>query len=218
MKLDTLPLHHALLVTTASREGLHTELFNDALTKTLASKLFAHTVFDIDTAREIITWANTPYQGQKIGIISFHTASVPAQNAILKMLEEPQVNVRFILVTSNKDKLLTTVLSRLQHVLHDEETITNSFGEIFLATAPTKRMELPAVKKLLDKVDEEERKDRESVRASILSLLPVLTKSSRHDASHIQKVLECASYAGDSSSSGKALLEYLALLLPQTKA
>ena len=45
-------------------------------------------------------------------LVNAHLMSVQAQNAILKVLEEPPAYVRFILTVENKSALLPTVLSR----------------------------------------------------------------------------------------------------------
>lgn len=51
----------------------------------------------------------------KIGIITQSEKMTPqAQNAILKTLEEPPANTFIILTTSNRNKLLPTILSRCQ--------------------------------------------------------------------------------------------------------
>jgi hypothetical protein len=219
MKLEMLPRHHAVLIVSPERVAIHGTLWEEIETVTAPHRLFAPTVLDIDTAREVIRWAQTPFAGEKIAIISFHTASVPAQNALLKILEEPSQNVRFILVTSNKEQLLHTLRSRTSLVEHlAQMSSTRKDAEEFLVTLPIKRMELKCVKDLLAKVDEEERKDRESVRSFILSLIPVLEDHIPYPHKVLQEVLTCASYAGDASSSGKAIIEYLALLLPHIHA
>jgi hypothetical protein len=219
MKLEMLPRHHAVLIVSPERVIIHNALWGEIQDVAVPHMLFAPTVLDIDTAREVIHWAHTPFAGEKIAIISFHTASIPAQNALLKILEEPAQNVRFILITSNKEQLLHTVRSRTSLVEHlVNVSSTRKDAEEFLTTPPTKRIELLCVKDLLQKVDEEERKDRESVRSFILSLIPILETQTPYPYKVIQEVFACASYAGDSSSSGKALIEYLALLLPHIRA
>lgn len=56
-------------------------------------------------------------QDKKIYIVDqVETMSVSAANSLLKFLEEPQDNVYFILLTSDKDKILPTILSRCQSV------------------------------------------------------------------------------------------------------
>lgn len=214
MKLASLPQHHAILLTSSRRDACGLELFEELKEKSPAHRFFNQTVLDIDTAREIISWANTPYNEEKIALISFHTAGVPAQNALLKVLEEPRVGVKFILLTSNKENIIPTVLSRVQHVQSAVKTSLHTDDALqFLKTKHTERMKLPVVVTLLTKVDEEKRKDREGVRSFILSVADALAQT-KNDSRYILETLEIASYSADPSASGKALLEYLALLLP----
>ncbi len=210
--------HHAVLVTYPDRKSATEEIWKSLQVESLAHRLFDSTVLDIDTARDIISWSRSSYDGKRTGLISFHTAGIPAQNALLKVLEEPGEKMRFIVVTSNKSGLIETVLSRLQHHdIIDTKKTSRVDTQHFLRTAPGGRMNLPFIVALLAKVDEEDRKDREAVRAFILSLVETLT-SNHVDSRFIIETLEISSYASDSSSSGKALLEYLSLLLPQTKS
>jgi hypothetical protein len=217
MKLSDLPQHHAVLVVHSLREEVGSGLWNELQVLSPVHRFFNQTVLDIDTARSIIHWSNIPYNDEKIALISFHTAGIPAQNAMLKVLEEPRVGVRFILLTSNKANLIGTVLSRVHHIdERKEDGKISPHAKEFLHTPHAARMKLPFIVELLARVDEEGRKDREGVRAFILSLSEALSKE-KVEARYIQETLEVASYASDPSASGKALLEYLALLLPQTK-
>lgn len=222
MHFASLPKHHAILITSTNRSVVAASLFDELCTTSLAHKLFDQTVLDIDTSREIISWSKIPYHEERVGIISFHTAGIPAQNAMLKILEEPPYRTRFILITNNKSNLIDTVLSRLQyHGIENynqevEQRVTKEAG-LFLRTTPNERMRLNFVITLLNKTDEEDRKDRESVRSFILSLVEELPPDQETSSRYITEILQTASYAGDPSSSGKALLEYLSLLLPQTK-
>lgn len=218
MKLSDFPQHHAVLLVSAEREKSAASLFEELSALSPAHRFFNQTVLDIDTARNIISWANTPYNEEKIGLISFHTSGVPAQNAMLKILEEPRVGVRFILVTSNKEVLLPTVLSRL-NVMESKKKPASSFpnAETFLQTKPTSRIKLPYVVELLSREDEEGRKDREGVRKFILELAELLRKENKVESKYMKETLEMASYASDPSASGKAILEYLSLSLPSVK-
>lgn len=59
-------------------------------------------------------------------IIEANEMRVEAQNALLKTLEEPRENISFILLCSNKNTLLPTILSRCQMIYFpplDEEVI-----------------------------------------------------------------------------------------------
>ncbi|MBP6948898.1 MAG: hypothetical protein KBC41_03585 [Candidatus Pacebacteria bacterium] len=217
MKFSELTKHHAVLLYDTNRIDRSNELFKELLKLSPVHRFFNQTVLDIETARNIIIWANTPYNEEKIGLISFHTIGLEAQNALLKILEEPRKGVRFILITSNVSTIIPTVLSRvllIKDTSKKEETVT---AEIFLKTMPSLRMKLPEILTILSQVDEEERKDREVVKVFILSLATLIGKSNNEHSKYVKEILDIASFAADPSVSGKALLEYLSLLLPQIK-
>jgi DNA polymerase III delta prime subunit len=217
MYFSSLPQHHAVLITHASRVGYGESLWKEISSLSPAHRHFDQTVLDIETARSIISFAQSPYSGEKIALISFHTASLPAQNAMLKILEEPRTNMRFVLLTTNKNNLIDTVLSRVRHIhINGEESVNHKHALEFLSTSPSFRMKLSHVIDILAKVDEEGRKDREEVKGFILSLVSVMSER-KVAPRYIAETLQIASYASDPSASGKALLEYLALLLPAIK-
>lgn len=208
--------HHATLIVSENRKAITENLWKE-LSTSLYNMLYEQTVLDIDTARKVTAWNNAPYTGKKVALIAFHSATIPAQNALLKVLEEPSHGVSFIIVTSHREALLPTLLSRLQEVPPFESSEKKNIADdayTFLHTPRSERMKLPFITKLLLKTDEEGRKDRESLKAFILSLTKVEGELS---ALHTQEVISITSFAGDPSSSGKALLEYLSLMLPQTK-
>ena len=214
MKVMNLPQHHAILLESSNRNALSDLLFSELQSLSPAHRFFNQTVLNIDNAREIISWAQTPYSEEKIAILSFHTIGLEAQNALLKLFEEPK-GVRFILITGNIGSLIGTVLSRVYLIKEKDNLEKTNDAELFLSTSHGLRMKLPCVVNIISRVDEEDRKDREGVRAFMLSLIATLEKKSI-EQKYIQKTLQTASYASDPSASGKALLEYLALLLPQT--
>jgi hypothetical protein len=222
MKLADLPQHHAILLVESERGAVGAALWNELKLDSVAHRFFNQTVLDIDTVRSLISWAQTPYNGEKIALMSFHTAGTPAQNAMLKILEDPRDGVRFIILTSNVASLIPTVLSRM-HIVQTEATknvqdrVDIHDAVLFLNTKPSLRMKLPHVIDITSREDEEGRKDREAIRQFILRVVDALASSKESKPSYIQETLEIAAFAGDSSSSGKALLEYLSLLLPVTK-
>jgi DNA polymerase-3 subunit gamma/tau len=82
----------------------------------------------IDDIRSLIDNAqNPPLIGKyKIYIIDeVHMLSKSAMNALLKILEEPPVYLIFLLCTTNPEKLLPTVLSRLTHLKLTSHTLTD---------------------------------------------------------------------------------------------
>lgn len=218
MKFADLPQHHAVLITHSDRDAHGTSLWEEISALSPAHRYFNQTVLDIETARAIISWAQSPHNDERVALVSFHTAGIPAQNAMLKILEEPRLGTRFVLLTSNAENLLPTVMSRVHHVrgVDRKRSVDLSHAEEFLGSSPGFRMKLSFVGDVLARMDEEGRKDREAVRGFILAIASAL-KNANAEPRFITETLECASYASDPSASGKALLEYLALLLPQTK-
>jgi DNA polymerase-3 subunit delta' len=219
MKFSDLPKHHAVLIEHTERDSIGDSLFLELQQLSHVHTFFNQKVLDIDTARKIISWALAPYNEEKIALISFHTIGLEAQNALLKMLEEPRDGVRFILLTSNKANLIDTVLSRVFLVGYNKTTEATQEAETFLKTSCSSRMKLPYIVDIISRTEKEngkERKDREPVYLFILTLVTVL-KNKKNAQKYVEETLKVASYAADSSSSGKALLEYLSLLLPQSK-
>jgi DNA polymerase III subunit gamma/tau len=82
----------------------------------------------IDDVRMLIDNAQNPpmIAKYKIYIIDeVHMLSKAAMNALLKILEEPPIYLVFLLCTTNPEKLLPTVLSRLTHLKLTSHTIEN---------------------------------------------------------------------------------------------
>lgn len=79
-------------------------------------ELDAATHNSVDNARQLSSDANNPPLGRfKIFILDeVHQFSISAQNALLKLFEEPPQRVIFILATTNPEKVLETIRSRCQ--------------------------------------------------------------------------------------------------------
>lgn len=83
--------------------------------------------FKIEDAKEVISEAYKSESQTKTLILGAKSFTIPAQNALLKILEEPPRNIVFILLAPNKSTFLPTVRSRLslkqEHCVRDHETI-----------------------------------------------------------------------------------------------
>lgn len=75
----------------------------------------------IRTALESITLSPVAAPRKVIVIEHAHTITIPAQQSLLKILEEPPSHVQFILATSKPAALLPTIQSRVTHIQHTEE-------------------------------------------------------------------------------------------------
>ena len=148
--------------------------------------------------------------GIKIFILAFHFITREAQNAFLKLFEEPLPGTHFFLVTASADLLLPTLRSRLMIIEKNKSgTLSGDvLAQKFLTTSPSKRIEL--FKKMLDEKD----------KAGILSFLNAL-EVRLYDRLEVAKNLALFSelqkvrgYATDTSASLKMLLEHLSLIIP----
>ncbi|MCK9372836.1 MAG: DNA polymerase III subunit delta' [Sulfuricurvum sp.] len=89
----------------------------------LRSVLFIRDDFKIEDAKEVIAEAYKSEEKTKTLILGAKTFTIPAQNALLKILEEPPRNIRFILLAPNKSTFLPTVRSRLTLTQELEERV-----------------------------------------------------------------------------------------------
>ncbi len=97
----------------------------------------------IEDIRDLYTRTRSKFKSRQIVVIDFanRTMSPQAQNAFLKLLEEPGENVHFILATQQIGQLLPTVLSRCQRIdvqpLSSKQTVDLLDG--LSITDPTRR-------------------------------------------------------------------------------
>ena len=129
-------LPHALLLSGAKGVGLSTIAhYITTHTKTKGSIISINPdekgTISIDTIRQLYTQTRTKQSTLQITIINdADSMGQEAQNALLKLLEEPSSNTAFILTTHAPSKLLPTIHSRLQELL--VQPITKKQAEDFL--------------------------------------------------------------------------------------
>lgn len=103
----------------------------------------------IDDIRQLYEQTRTKQPGQSVYIIDTGEKSmtVAAQNAFLKLLEEPRDGVHFIIATHQPDLLLPTIVSRSQQlsVLPVTDTQTNELLDSLAITDATKKARLAFV-------------------------------------------------------------------------
>lgn len=84
--------------------------------------------FKIEDAKEAIAEAYKSESQTKTLILGAKSFTVPAQNALLKILEEPPRNIVFILLAPNKSTFLPTVRSRLSLSVEREGRVYEPLG------------------------------------------------------------------------------------------
>lgn len=183
--------------------------------------------FTIDDARELKSAAlmrPVGDAGKKIFIVTMNGITVEAQNALLKLLEEPPEYAHFYLIIPSAHLLLPTVRSRISFLDSKGAGLRGSISErndemskvtnIFVTWPVSKRLEW--VKSLVDEIAKEKRTKQDAI-----DFLDALQAEIRGDGGSIGglkknvetlKAIETArKYLNDRAPSVKMLLEYVAL-------
>jgi len=222
--LDKEKLHHAYLLE-GSRESIVPVLFDFLESKlkfqTKGNPDFWHSEFDtcgIDEARNLKELQSRKAMGErKVFVVCAHSFTREAQNALLKVLEEPTQNTHFFIVTANTQTLLPTLKSRMAHVSLGsvgQDHKGNSFVEGFLKASKPKRLEL--VKEIIDAKDKGQA--IEFLNNLELALYKNIDKDMTADQGRALTELQSVKkYLHDRSPSVKILLEHIALVVPQSK-
>ena len=117
--------------------------------------------FKIEISKAVIAEAYIAEEEVKYLIISARSFTVEAQNALLKILEEPPRNIEIIIVTESKSVLLPTVRSRLQVIMEHHATVHNtveidllkfSLGELFRFVKAHERLAKDEAKGLIEAI------------------------------------------------------------------
>ena len=91
------------------------DISEDAPVKKKPAKKSQISVAQIRQLIDYLSLSSHQVNGKRVILISpAETLNLPSANALLKMLEEPPVNTVFILVSSQPQRLLATIISRCQ--------------------------------------------------------------------------------------------------------
>jgi DNA polymerase III delta prime subunit len=216
-------LHHAYILE-GEKESIREKLLN-FLEKKLKHPVqgnpdFHHAQyesFSIDDARNLKDLQATKAISfpRKIFLIEMLTMTVEAQNALLKVFEEPTEGTHFFIIMPNADMLLPTLRSRLivvQNENNEEGNVGKNFAQKFLKATPAERLILVA--------DILEEKDKAKTGELIDNLIIELRKKKHGILEHtknstklLNELLTLRSYSTDRSPSLKLILEHISLIV-----
>jgi DNA polymerase-3 subunit delta' len=150
---------------------------------------------------------------KKVFVVNTNFITEKAQNALLKIFEEPSGNTHFFLVIPSTQNILPTLKSRMIIIEHSDENNKNKEAKDFLKSPIGDRLEI--IKKIMDSISDEEKSKIEVIK--FIESLEVEIKNKK-DIKKYAEVLEkieiIRQYATDPSPSLKMLLEYLAVMIP----
>ncbi len=215
-------LHHAYTLIGAPGEVLE-RLFT-TLEKVSAGTLAGnpdfysarHDVFGINESRELSTRAaNKSFAGGKrFYIISAESFTIEAQNALLKLFEEPTAGTHFFIIIPQVERLLATLRSRVVIINVEGGEKESDLAQKFITASPATRL------KLIAPLTEDE-VDPQLARNFFTGLEKALHQ--RIQNNFTDKSLIAASkelsrvqkYWNDPAAARRLLLEHLALALPK---
>ncbi len=119
--------------------------------------------FKIEHAKEVISKAHLKHSELNAFLIAAPSYGIEAQNALLKILEEPPNNVCFIMFAKSPNHVLATIKSRL--IKEDKRQ------KIPLKPLDLSRLDLKDIYAFLKNLDKENFDSRENQREKIESLL-----------------------------------------------
>lgn len=201
--------HHALL--------LHGDsLQNSAVPSmyTIQSADVVHYItsrFTIDEARELSKSAGTkPFEGEhKVFVIVAQEIAIEAQNALLKLFEEPGEHTLFYVVVLKTTFLLPTLRSRLHHEEVGDNTPVEQKNDSF-----TSFLSSPLKDRLAVIAEKTKIKDHVWIEDILRGSEDFTTKSRQNKELLLKDIIEVRSWIPNKGSSAKMLLEHIALLLP----
>jgi DNA polymerase III delta prime subunit len=168
----------------------------------------------VDMARQAVHRAGSASMvqgGYKIIVLAFTQATIEAQNALLKMLEEPSSGTHIFILTPNPDILLPTVLSRCQSVSLGSPTLKDNIEVDKFVNAH--------IQERLSMIDKLNKKKDKVAMIELLSGLEEYLSTHRQDidaskwAISVKSVLQAQQYIRDKGAMSKILMESVALVL-----
>ena len=179
----------------------------------------AYEKFGVEEAAELKTLASFKSAGERsFFIIAISSITTEAQQALLKLLEEPRAGLMLVLVLPH-GVLLPTLRSRMLEYPLKPKLAAQKVSEPQISTflkAPNKARSAAITELLKD-----DEGTRERVRAFLNGLEAELhakllqSKGKKEFREALEDIAKVRSYAGDRSPSFKMLLEHVALALPK---
>ncbi len=170
----------------------------------------------IDDARNIAQaqMRKTLKGNRQIFLIGVNEITREAQNALLKVFEEPTSDTFFFLILPHKDILLTTLRSRTQIISvpkdsNEKESQKEINPQTFIDSSIAKRLQM--IKRL---IDEKNKKDVSQFVDSLEKHLYKLLSQNSHNVpviQSLQKIQYIKGYSDNKGASIKLILEYISV-------
>ena len=165
-------------------------------------------------------WHNTKgnTSGKRMCILSVKFINREAEQALLKMIEEPALDTHFFLVVPNRNNLLDTIRSRT-HTIRISQDSVSKLGQEFLALQIKDRLEMVAKLMEAHKDDEDSggrRYEATNLLNAIEKVIYEKLKNNKNDESvqfALGEIEKGRTYLSTPGASVKMILEHIALVI-----
>lgn len=222
--------HHAFVIEAEAEEGIALAQAWVARELKMESKgnsdivVLRHGLLSVSDARRIADIAaQAPFAGEyKALIITAGRAYHEAQNALLKLFEEPPRGTYLFLVLPTLGGLLPTLRSRVVLLTSTEKHSAHSISEAaqkFIESSREKRSAM--IKKLTSGKDEEERRERRDEAIQIINGIETAAyaalRAEKYKASAelLSEISVLRGHLYDRSAPVRMILEHLAIVVPK---
>lgn len=139
-----MPHHARLFVSHLPKSVIETIVTTEESTSEIIT--FASDTVSIDEVRQVIQLAfQTPgNKSYRLIVLQARQIAHEAQHALLKILEEPPLTTRFVIILPSLAGLLPTIVSRVAIVSEHAETYDNPVFTRFITTDAKSRLEMIA--------------------------------------------------------------------------
>jgi hypothetical protein len=215
-------MHHAFAIEADKEEGL---AFARAWTsENIGSDVeivpLQHGLLSVEEARRVVSVANqTSAEAiHRVIVITADRAYHEAQNALLKVFEEPPVGAILFLILPSLGGLLPTLRSRV-HILKTEGAPLGNTAEAFLKMTKEKRSAL--IKKLAGGKDDDERREHREEAIELVNGIErvAYTAMQKKESEPLRALLSditiLREHLYDRSAPVKMILEHLSIVIPK---
>lgn len=175
------------------------------------TRIFRNEKFLVGDARDLVRAISmTPLNGEKtLTVVAAEKMDHEAQNALLKVAEEPPAFAHIALMLPSEDMVLPTLRSRFVLMGQEKEKDDLMFAKDFLASTPSARQKITA--KII--------KDKDHIlgKKLIRDCEVLLGKNVETYAEYVKDIIAFRQYVEQRGTSLKFMLEHMALSLPQVK-
>lgn len=222
MSLDQKNIHHAYLLLGDKEKNKEEVLLFVKKNLDLETDsnpdflFFDYESFGINEARSIKEHEERkPLKESKTIVISFDFITKEAQNALLKILEEPREGTYFFLITRVESTLLKTLLSRLILLRKSDILFEDGESKKFLEGEVDERLKYS--EKFKEVSNETKKIDSLRFIESIERDLYSSKKGRVQNKLALNEIVSIKKYLFTRSPSTKMLMDYLAVFLPKIK-